>query len=76
LGAGHCSAECLNALKCHPETQKAVINDIMSWVNSKHSKECILWLNGPAGAGKLLILQTMAEICENQNKLILSFFFS
>ncbi|KAF8981171.1 hypothetical protein BDQ17DRAFT_1242530 [Cyathus striatus] len=54
LGAGHCSAECSNTPKCHPETRKAVINDIMSW-------EHILWLTRLAGAGKSSIIQTIAE---------------
>ncbi|KAF8987844.1 hypothetical protein BDQ17DRAFT_1258173, partial [Cyathus striatus] len=62
--------------KCHPETRTAVINDIMSWVDSKNSKEKIMWLRGPAGAGKSTIAQTVAEKCDKENKLVSSFFFS
>jgi len=33
-----------------------------------------MWLNGPAGAGKSAILQTIAERCKD-NRLAASFFF-
>ncbi|KAF8986854.1 hypothetical protein BDQ17DRAFT_1548354 [Cyathus striatus] len=76
LAAGHKSAERGDAPKCHPETRTAVINNIMSWVDSKDLKERILWLHGPAGAGKSTIVQTVAERCDKENKLVSSFFFS
>lgn len=36
----------------------------------------MLWLNGPAGAGKSAIAQTIAEICGENGELAASFFFS
>ncbi|GLB38197.1 hypothetical protein LshimejAT787_0500620 [Lyophyllum shimeji] len=36
----------------------------------------ILWLYGPAGAGKSAIAQTVAEICHEQKSLAASFFFT
>ncbi|KAF8982583.1 hypothetical protein BDQ17DRAFT_1228099, partial [Cyathus striatus] len=76
LGAGHKSAERGDPPKCHPETRKAVINDIMSWVDSNEPNEKIMWLQGPAGAGKTTIAQTVAERCDKEMKLVSSFFFS
>ncbi|KAF8984543.1 hypothetical protein BDQ17DRAFT_1499354 [Cyathus striatus] len=69
LGASHQSEERYDAPKCHPDTREAVINDIMSWVNSKDPKR-IMWLHGPAGAGKSAILQTVAEQCYREKKLL------
>ena len=43
-GAMHNSKERYDSPKCHPDTRKAVLSDITSWI-SDHSKEtCILWL--------------------------------
>jgi hypothetical protein len=36
----------------------------------------IMWLYGPAGAGKSAIAQTIAELCFAQKRLLASFFFS
>ncbi|KAF8988951.1 hypothetical protein BDQ17DRAFT_1393366 [Cyathus striatus] len=76
LGASHQSEERYDAPKCHPDTREAVINDIMSWVNAKDPEKRIMWLNGPAGAGKSAIIQTVAEQCYREKKLVSSFFFS
>ncbi|KAF9000877.1 hypothetical protein BDQ17DRAFT_1542998 [Cyathus striatus] len=76
LGAGHRSEERYDAPKCHPETREAVIKDIMSWVDTKGTDKGIMWMHGPAGAGKSAIAQTVAELCYNQKQLAASFFFS
>ncbi|KAF8985788.1 hypothetical protein BDQ17DRAFT_1214275, partial [Cyathus striatus] len=76
LSAGHRSEERYDAPKCHPETRIAVIEDIMSWVNAKDIQEKMMWMSGPAGAGKSSIAQTVAERCHEENKLVSSFFFS
>ncbi|KAF8993163.1 hypothetical protein BDQ17DRAFT_1253159, partial [Cyathus striatus] len=65
-----------DAPKCHPETRIAVIEDIMSWVNAKDVQEKMMWMSGPAGAGKSSIAQAVAERCHEENKLVSSFFFS
>ncbi|KAF8990215.1 P-loop containing nucleoside triphosphate hydrolase protein, partial [Cyathus striatus] len=61
---------------CHPETRAEVLNDIMSWVNSKDQKNNIMWLHGPPGTGKTTIARTIAEKCDKEKKLLASFFFS
>ncbi|KAF9000502.1 hypothetical protein BDQ17DRAFT_1359742 [Cyathus striatus] len=76
-GATHNSGECYDAPKCHPETRKAVLSNIMSWVDSnKSSNSRIMWLHGAAGAGKSDIAQTTAEESHRERKLVASFFFS
>ncbi|KAF8996367.1 hypothetical protein BDQ17DRAFT_1284567 [Cyathus striatus] len=73
-GAGHDSAERADPPKCHPDTRKRVIEEIMKWVNMPDSENRIMWLNGAAGIGKSAIAQTIAEALKNT--LISSFFFS
>ncbi|KAF8178499.1 hypothetical protein BJ912DRAFT_984030 [Pholiota molesta] len=74
-GAMHDSAERSNAARCHPDTRIAVLGDILSWIQDKDRKTHILWLHGPAGAGKTSICQTIAEICQDIDDLAASFFF-
>ncbi|KAF8986771.1 hypothetical protein BDQ17DRAFT_1259255, partial [Cyathus striatus] len=75
-GASHNSGERYDAPKCHPETRKAVISNIMSWIDSDDESSRMMWLHGPAGAGKSAIAQTTAEECDRKGKLAASFFFS
>ncbi|KAF9013065.1 hypothetical protein BDQ17DRAFT_1231631, partial [Cyathus striatus] len=76
IAAGYQSDERFDPPKCHPGTRRAVINEIMSWVDSEEPERRIKWLSGPAGAGKSSIAQTIAERCDNEGKLVSSFFFS
>ncbi|KAF8997560.1 hypothetical protein BDQ17DRAFT_1198270, partial [Cyathus striatus] len=75
-GASHDAGERHDAPKCHPETRKTVLNNIMSWINSDNEATRIMWLYGPAGAGKSAIAQTTADECYSERKLAASFFFS
>ncbi|KAF8990376.1 hypothetical protein BDQ17DRAFT_1433824 [Cyathus striatus] len=75
-GAGHESAERADPLKCHSETRKKYIDEIMEWIDSPNEDKQIMWLNGPAGAGKSAIFQTIAERRSHEGKLLSSFFFS
>ncbi|KAF5324597.1 hypothetical protein D9611_004087 [Ephemerocybe angulata] len=68
-----------DAPKCFPETRVAVQEEILSWIakgdeNSEPTK--ILWLTGPAGAGKTAITGSVAETCNEHGLLAASFFFS
>ena len=74
-GAFHNSAERYDALKCHPHTRRAVLKKIMDWVKDANKVELILWLYGPAGAGKSAIAQTIAELLE-AGLFAAAFFFS
>ncbi|KAF8988965.1 hypothetical protein BDQ17DRAFT_1334337 [Cyathus striatus] len=76
VGATHDAGERYDVPKCHPETRKAVLSNIMSWVSNDNEATRVMWLYGPAGAGKSAIAQTTAEECHNEGKLAASFFFS
>ena len=48
----------------------------MDWIKDNDRQTRILWMHGPAGAGKSAIEQTIAELCSQMNLLAASFFFS
>jgi NACHT domain len=73
--AFHNSGDRFDAPKCHPNTRLAVIDDLMRWVQDLTQSKNVLWLYGPAGAGKSAIAQTIAELCANLGLLVASFFF-
>lgn len=80
--AMHNSADRVDAPKCHKETRKAVQEDIFSWISDCDSDEVsrpgqqILWLTGPAGAGKSAIMGTIADTLKANGQLAATFFFS
>ncbi|KAJ3505425.1 hypothetical protein NMY22_g17590 [Coprinellus aureogranulatus] len=78
-GAMHNSADRFNAPTCHPDTRKAVQEDIFGWMtHGGESEELqkILWLSGPAGCGKTAIAGSIAEGFHESGILAASFFFS
>ena len=75
--AFHNSKERFDPPKCHPKTRMAVLSEIMEWIKWEGDLDSfIMWLYGPAGAGKSAIAQTIAEMCEEELLLLASFFFS
>jgi hypothetical protein len=52
------------------------LKKIMDWVKDANKVALILWLYGPAGAGKSAIAQTIAELLEEAGLLAAAFFFS
>ena len=76
LGAFHNAAERFDPPKCYPNTREAILAKIEAWVKERpENGEClVLWMYGPAGAGKSAIAQSIAELCEAL--LAASFFFS
>ena len=75
-GAAYDSRERDPAPRCHPGTRKEVLDKIETWVKAGSEGTRILWLHGPAGAGKSAIAQTAAEICARRAELAASFFFA
>ena len=73
-GATHDSAQ--HAPVCHPDTRKTIIGDIMSWIGDLSRTTSVLWFNGPAGAGKTAIAQSLCKRCAAARWLAGSFFFS
>ncbi|KAF9485082.1 hypothetical protein BDN70DRAFT_927863 [Pholiota conissans] len=75
-GAFHDASERGDPPKCHPDTRKSIIARIMKWRIKQHDRyNSVMWLNGPAGAGKSAIMQTIAELCALEAVLGGSFFF-
>jgi sigma54-dependent transcription regulator len=75
--AFHDSDELYDEPKCHPNTRVAVLDDIMKWViESEAAGDFMMWLFGPAGAGKSAIAKRIAELAAEKGLLIGTFFFS
>ena len=74
--AFHNSKERFDPPKCHPKTRVAVLTEITKWIKWEGDlDDFIMWVYGPAGAGKSAIAQTIAEMCEEEMLLLASFFF-
>jgi NACHT domain len=64
-------------LSCLQGTRVAVLDEIVSWLESKNGETpSIYWLNGLAGIGKSTIAKTVAERAEEREMFGASFFFS
>ena len=62
--------------KCHPNTRVAVINKIIDWATGIIETDAfMLWLYGPAGAGKTAIARRVAELFAEHGLLLASFLF-
>ncbi|TFK35769.1 hypothetical protein BDQ12DRAFT_560347, partial [Crucibulum laeve] len=80
-GTSHDSYERDPAPRCHPETRRDVRSLISQWltatpISTDNPSSRILWLHGPAGAGKSAIAQSIAQDCAQTRRLAASFFFS
>ena len=76
IGAVYNSQERHPAPRCHPGTRREVLEKIDAWVDAGAESKDILWLHGPAGAGKSAIAQTVAETYAGRNQLAATFFFA
>ena len=57
--AAHYSAQ--HAPVCHLDTCKTIIGEIMGWIRDSPRRSSILWFNGPAGASKTAIAQSLCN---------------
>ncbi|KAJ7810074.1 hypothetical protein B0H14DRAFT_2524431 [Mycena olivaceomarginata] len=89
--AFHNSAERFPQPKCHPETRTKMLDrlwdwtrgierpwtywDEIDWAPREHRTTRIIWLHGPAGAGKSAIAQSLCQKLEAEDRLVASFFF-
>ncbi|KAJ6536693.1 hypothetical protein DFH09DRAFT_1401111 [Mycena vulgaris] len=69
----HDSGERYPQPRCHPETRTQLLESLYKW--SKKSRTALLWLYGPAGAGKSAIAQSLCHKLELGGRLGGSFFF-
>ncbi|KAJ6504083.1 hypothetical protein C8R47DRAFT_1210176 [Mycena vitilis] len=70
--AFHDAAERYPQPRCHPETRTEILKDLYEWSNFGSN---ILWLHGPAGAGKSAIAQSFCQHLAAEGRLGASFFF-
>ncbi|KAJ7845482.1 hypothetical protein B0H13DRAFT_2409730, partial [Mycena leptocephala] len=87
--AFHDSAERHPQPRCHPETRTEMLDKLWNWTcgnycfngndvdseNEDHSGRKIIWLYGPAGAGKSAIAQSLCQKLEAEGCLGGAFFF-
>ncbi|KAJ6574412.1 hypothetical protein B0H19DRAFT_1124418 [Mycena capillaripes] len=73
--AFHDSAERSPQPKCHPETRKKMLEDLWNWASSDDPRSGVLWLYGPAGAGKSAIAQSLCQKLEQAGRFGGGFFF-
>ncbi|KAJ7677964.1 hypothetical protein DFH06DRAFT_563568 [Mycena polygramma] len=73
--AFHDSAARYPPPKCHPETRTEMLEDLYEWSSQTNSNNSILWLHGPAGAGKSAIAQSFCQRLETEGRLGAGFFF-
>jgi len=76
MGAAYDSQERHPAPRCLPGTRREVLEEIETWVKAGSQGTSILWVHGPAGAGKSVIAQIVAETCARRGELAASFFFA
>ncbi|KAF7357201.1 putative nwd2 protein [Mycena sanguinolenta] len=74
LTAIYDSAESFPQPKCHPDTRRQMLQDLREWALDRSGPN-VLWLFGPAGAGKSAIMQTLCSELEAAGRLGGSFFF-
>lgn len=76
VGASQDAAERCPPPRCAQETRVEVLRQINHWIDNPMPNCPVLWLYGPAGAGKSAIAQTITERAETNGYLGASFFFA
>ncbi|KAF7372965.1 NACHT domain-containing protein [Mycena sanguinolenta] len=71
----HDSMDSFPQPKCHPETRTQMLKDLRKWAIDPYPNTTILWLYGPAGAGKSAIMRTLATQLHEDGRLGGCFFF-
>ncbi|KAF9077700.1 hypothetical protein BDP27DRAFT_1441740 [Rhodocollybia butyracea] len=69
------SADSFPQPRCHPETRTKMLDDLRRWSLEEDTSSRILWLFGPAGAGKSAIMRTLSRQLQNAGQLGGCFFF-
>lgn len=62
--------------RCHLGTRKRIVEQTLRWFLGMPRTERVLWLIGPAGAGKSAIMQTLTEQAATKSILGAALFFS
>ncbi|KAJ6464625.1 hypothetical protein C8R47DRAFT_69032 [Mycena vitilis] len=69
------SAESFPQPRCHPETRVDMLAGLLEWATKPEQAVSVLWLHGPAGAGKSAVMQTLCQQLQDAGRLGGSFFF-
>ncbi|KAF9071168.1 hypothetical protein BDP27DRAFT_533464 [Rhodocollybia butyracea] len=75
LEALHDSADSYPQPQCHPETRTKMLEDLQEWSRETDPAHRIMWLFGPAGAGKSAIMRTLSNQLQSDGRLGGCFFF-
>ncbi|KAL0057218.1 hypothetical protein AAF712_016148 [Marasmius tenuissimus] len=75
VGASHDAEQQYARGKCLEGTRREVLRIIRLWLLAKRKEDPICWLSGAAGVGKSAIAMTIAKACEEEGRLVSSFFF-
>ncbi|KAF8203519.1 hypothetical protein K438DRAFT_2101104 [Mycena galopus ATCC 62051] len=73
--ASHEAGERFPPPHCHPATRTDILAKLHDWALEDDPTSRILWLHGPAGAGKSAVAQTLCQNLEAEGHLGASFFF-
>ncbi|KAJ7017325.1 hypothetical protein C8F04DRAFT_469494 [Mycena alexandri] len=73
--ASHDAGERFPPPRCHPETRTDILAQLYDWALEDDLTSRIIWLHGPAGAGKSAVAQTLCQNLEAEDRLGASFFF-
>ncbi|KAF9067178.1 hypothetical protein BDP27DRAFT_1226351, partial [Rhodocollybia butyracea] len=71
----HDSADSFPQPRCHPETLTKMLKDLQEWSLETDPTSRIMWLFGPAGAGKSAIMRTLSNQLQSDGRLGGCFFF-
>ncbi|KAK1217676.1 hypothetical protein PQX77_019670 [Marasmius sp. AFHP31] len=75
IGASHTAEQQFARGDCLKGTREGALEMIYEWATAKGKDRPICWLSGAAGVGKSAIAMTVARSCENDKRLVSSFFF-
>ncbi|KAJ7434149.1 hypothetical protein FB451DRAFT_1572171 [Mycena latifolia] len=75
LEALYDSVESFPQPRCHPNTRTEILDVLYNWAIDNQTTTSIRWLQGPAGAGKSAIMQSLCRLLQDDGRLSGSFFF-
>ncbi|KAJ7693133.1 hypothetical protein B0H17DRAFT_913927, partial [Mycena rosella] len=75
LEALHDSADSFPQPRCHPETREKMLDYLWEFATDAERRDKVLWLHGPAGAGKSAIMWSLCERLQDAGRLCAAFFF-
>ncbi|KAK1221485.1 hypothetical protein PQX77_015719 [Marasmius sp. AFHP31] len=75
VGASHNAEQQYSRGECLEGTRVVLLEIIRDWILAKGQQRPFFWLTGAAGVGKTAIAMSIAKSCEQEGRLVSSFFF-